>query len=44
MTDERWRAFYASQVAIGIHRPGIDISKAYTTRFINKRVGIELKK
>ena len=44
MTDARWKAFYDSQVAIGIHKPGIDISKAYTTQFVNKRVGIELKK
>jgi NitT/TauT family transport system substrate-binding protein len=44
MTDARWRAFYESQVAIGVHKPGIDISKAYTTRFVNKRVGIELKR
>ena len=44
MTDARWKAFYESQVAIGIHKPGIDISRAYTTQFVNKRVGIELKK
>lgn len=44
MTDARWQAFYESQVAIGAHKPGIDISKGYTTRFVNKRVGIELRK
>lgn len=44
MTDERWRGFYASQVAVGVYKPGIDISKAYTTRFVNRRTGIELKK
>ncbi|MCC6720519.1 MAG: ABC transporter substrate-binding protein [Acetobacteraceae bacterium] len=44
MTDARWRAFYAAQVAVGVYKPGIDISKAYTTRFVNKKVGIELKK
>ncbi len=44
MTDARWKAFYESQVAIGIHKPGIDIARAYTTRFVNKRVGIELKR
>ncbi len=44
MTDERWKAFYESQVAIGVHKPGIDISKAYTSRFVNRRVGIELKR
>ena len=44
MTEARWQAFYASQVAIGVHKPGIDISKGYSTRFVNKRVGIELRK
>jgi NitT/TauT family transport system substrate-binding protein len=44
MTDARWKAFYDSQVAVGVYKPGIDISKAYTTRFVNRRVGIELKK
>jgi NitT/TauT family transport system substrate-binding protein len=44
MTDARWRAFYESQVAVGIYKPGIDISRAYTTRFVNRRVGMELKK
>ena len=44
MTDARWQAFYASNVAVGVHKPGIDISKGYTTRFVNKRVGMELKK
>jgi len=44
MTDERWKAFYESLVAVGVHQPGIDISKAYTTRFVNRRVGIELKR
>ena len=44
MTDARWRAFYESQVAVGVFKPGIDISKGYTTRFVNKRVGMELKK
>jgi NitT/TauT family transport system substrate-binding protein len=44
MTDARWKAFYDSQVAVGVYKPGIDISRAYTTRFVNRRVGIELKK
>jgi NitT/TauT family transport system substrate-binding protein len=44
MTDARWQAFYDSMVAVGVHRRGIDLSKAYTTRFVNKRVGMELKR
>jgi NitT/TauT family transport system substrate-binding protein len=43
MTDARWKAFYASMVAVGVYKPGIDISKAYTTRFVDKRVGMDMK-
>ncbi len=44
MTDARWKAFYDSMVAVGVYQPGIDISKAYTTRFVDKRVGIDMKR
>lgn len=43
MTDTRWRAFYDSMTAVGAYKPGIDITSAYTTQFVNKRVGMELK-
>ena len=43
MTDARWKAFYQSMVAVGVYRPGVDISKAYTTRFVDQRVGMDLK-
>lgn len=43
MTDARWQAFYESMAAVGVYKKGIDISKAYTTRFVNKRIGMELK-
>jgi NitT/TauT family transport system substrate-binding protein len=43
MTDARWKAFYDSMVAVGVYKPGVDISKAYTTRFVDKRVGMEVK-
>ena len=39
MTDARWQAFYQSMVAVGVYKAGIDLSKAYTTKFVNKRVG-----
>ena len=44
MTDARWREFYQSMVAVGVYKAGIDPTKAYTTRFVNKRVGIEGKR
>jgi NitT/TauT family transport system substrate-binding protein len=43
MTDARWKAFYESMVAVGVYKPGVDISKAYTTRFVDKRVGMDMK-
>ena len=43
MTDARWQEFYASMVAVGVYKPGIDLSKAYTTRFVNHRAGMALK-
>ncbi len=44
MTDARWAEFYQSMAAVGVYKPGIDLSKAYTTRFVNRRVGMELKR
>lgn len=44
MTDARWAEFYRAMVAVGVYKPGIDISKAYTTQFVARRVGMELKK
>jgi NitT/TauT family transport system substrate-binding protein len=41
MTDARWKAFYDSMVAVGVYKPGIDLSKAYTTQFVNHRVGMK---
>ncbi|MSP04499.1 MAG: ABC transporter substrate-binding protein [Acetobacteraceae bacterium] len=43
MTDARWKAFYESMVAVGVYKPGVDLAKAYTTRFVNQRVGMEAK-
>jgi NitT/TauT family transport system substrate-binding protein len=43
MTDARWTAFYQSMVAVGVYQPGIDISKAYTTQFVDQRVGMDMK-
>ncbi|MGE0223198.1 MAG: ABC transporter substrate-binding protein [Acetobacteraceae bacterium] len=40
MTDARWQTFYRDMVKVGVYKPGIDLTKAYTTRFVNKRVGM----
>ena len=44
MTDSRWRAFYETMTAVGVYKPGVDISKAYTTQFVDKQVGLRLKR
>lgn len=44
MTDERMQDFYDKMVKAKVIQPGIDIKKAYTLDFVNKGVGLELKK
>ena len=44
MTPERWAEYYNGMVAVGVYPPGLAIEKAYVTTFVNRRVGIDLKK
>jgi NitT/TauT family transport system substrate-binding protein len=44
MTDERMKSFYDKMVAAKVLPEGIDITKAYTLDFVNKGVGLDLKK
>ena len=44
MTDERMKSFYDKMVAAKVMPEGIDIKKAYTLDFVNKGVGLDLKK
>jgi NitT/TauT family transport system substrate-binding protein len=44
MTDERMKSFYDKMVAAKVMPAGIDIKKAYTLEFVNKGVGLDLKK
>lgn len=44
MTDERQKSFYDKMVAAGVTPGNLDISKIYTLDFVNKGVGVELKK
>jgi NitT/TauT family transport system substrate-binding protein len=43
MTDERVASFYGKMVKAGVVKPGLDIRQAYTTRFVNKGVGLDLR-
>jgi NitT/TauT family transport system substrate-binding protein len=44
MTPERIASFYARMVKAGVVRPGLDVSRAYTLRFVNAGVGRELRR
>ena len=44
MTDEHMKSFYDKMVKAKVLKPGIDIKKAYTLQFVNKGVGMDLKK
>jgi NitT/TauT family transport system substrate-binding protein len=43
MTDERAASFFDKMVRAGVVRQGIDFRKAYTLRFTNKGVGLDLR-
>jgi NitT/TauT family transport system substrate-binding protein len=44
MSPERWAAFYKNMVGVGVYPAGLDVTRAYETRFVNHRVGIDMKK
>ena len=44
MTAARWATLYQTMSAVGVYKPGIDFNKAFTTRFVNRAVGIEMKR
>ncbi|NVK34614.1 MAG: ABC transporter substrate-binding protein [Rhodobacteraceae bacterium] len=44
MTDEKQEEFYAKMVKAGVVEDGVDITDVYTTEFVCKGVGMELKK
>ena len=43
MNDERATSFFDKMVRAGVVRPDVDFRKAYTLRFINKAVGLDLR-
>ncbi len=44
MTDARWQEFYRSMADVGVYPKGLDVTRAYTLRFVDQRVGMEMKK
>jgi NitT/TauT family transport system substrate-binding protein len=43
MTDQRWRDFFQFAADAGLYPDDLDLTKAYTLRFVNQKVGMELK-
>ena len=43
MTDARWADFYRVMSGAGLYPPGLVVKRAYTTEFVNKRVGLQAK-
>ena len=43
MTDARMKSFFDKMVATGVVKASIDYRKAYTLRFVNKGVGLNLR-
>jgi len=41
MTDARWAEFYRSMSDVGVYPKELDVTKAYTLRFVDKRVGMK---
>ncbi|UVF19143.1 ABC transporter substrate-binding protein [Microvirga terrae] len=44
MTDTRMKDFFDKMVKAGLFKPDLDYRKAYTLRFVNKGVGLNLKR
>jgi NitT/TauT family transport system substrate-binding protein len=43
MTDARMKSFFDKMVRAGVVKAGIDYKRAYTLKFVNKRVGVNLR-
>ena len=41
MTDARWKEFLATMVGIGLYPRDLDLTKAYTLAFVNRKVGMK---
>jgi NitT/TauT family transport system substrate-binding protein len=44
MTAERWKSFFDKSVSWGVYPADLPIEQGYTLDFVNKGVGLELKK
>jgi len=44
MTDARWASFYDKMVKAGVVKTGLDYKRGYTLKFVNKGVGVDLRR
>lgn len=44
MSEERWKAFHDVMSKQGVYQADLDYKKAYTMQFVNKAVGISMRK
>jgi len=44
MTAARWATLYQTMSAVGVYKPNINFNNAFTTRFVNQRVGMDMKR
>jgi len=44
MTDADWKSFFDKMVRVGVVKSSLDYRKAYTLKFVNKGVGVNLRK
>ncbi len=43
LTDARMKSFFEKMVRVGVTKPKVDYSRAYSTQFVNKSVGVDLR-
>ena len=43
LTDERMKNFFDKMVRVGVTKPGVPYQRAYSTQFVNKAVGLDLR-
>jgi NitT/TauT family transport system substrate-binding protein len=43
LTDARMKSFFDKMVRVGVTKPGVDYRRAYSTQFVNKGVGLDLR-
>ena len=44
MTDARWKSFFEAAAKLGLYPAGLDYTKAYTLRFVDKKHGLDMRK